>query len=281
MGGCGFHVHRAIRIKDERRVPIRTDLLAPGTPLAFVRLVDLPRLPVVECGGRVSHLRLLPTGITLGLAFQGLGAQETALLTRFMSERVPGFRPDFPWKRRFKDLKEEEREQPQPFDAGPEPEADPPAEEPAAQAFSDTELQELRETVRDGSRLQELKKRGKKILVAMTDELGRTLLLSHLHNDGYRSIFEASSLVQALEVHRKVPLDLLILDQAVGRHGALELLETLRAQGLRSPAVVIHREKDIRLTLAAKAGGVSLLLEHPVDFQGAARAALENLLGLG
>ena len=281
MGGCGFMVHRAIRVRDERRLPIRLDLLLPGTPLALVRLPDLPRLPLVECGGRVSHMRQRPTGISMGLAFESLGAFEMGILGKFMSERVPGFRADFPWKRRFRDLTEAERTDPQPVDTTPEAIPEPVSE--TAEAFSDTEIAELREAIRDDDRLNKLKKRGKKILLVMADELDRTLLMSILHQDGYRSLFEAKSLIQALESHRRMPLDLLVVDQNVGHHSALDVLEALRGQGLskKVPVVVIQRRPEVRLTVAAKAGGVRLLLEHPVDFNGVLKTAMEGMLGIG
>ena len=280
MGGCGFLMQRAIRMRDERRVPIRPDLLAPGAPLALVRLPDLPRLPLVECGGHVSHMRQWPGGVTMGLAFENLGAFETGILGKFMAERVPGFHTDFPWKRRFRDLSEADRQVPQPVGYAADPGLPAPSE--TVEAFSDAELSELREAIQDEDRVNKLRKRGKKILMILPDDLDRTLLMAILHQDGYRCLFEANSLIQALESHRRFPLDLVVVDQCVGRHGALEVIETLRSQGLpkKTPVLVIQRQPDVRLTVAAKAGGVNLVLEHPVDFQGALKAPLEEMLGL-
>lgn len=282
LGGCGFLVHRAIRIQDERRMPVRADLLVPGAPLALVRLTNLPHLPMVECAGRVSHLHQWPGGVTMGLAFESLGAFESGILAKFMAERIPGFRADFPWKRRYRDLTEAERLGPQPPSEPEELELpEPPSE--AAQAFSDLEIAELRDTIRDSNRLNQLRKRGKKVLLVMADELDRTLLLAAFHQDGYRCLFEAPSLVQALEQHRRYALDLVVVDQAVGRHGALEVVEALRAHGLprEVPSVVLLRKPDVRLTVAARAGGVDLLVAHPVDFPAVLRNPLEALLGLG
>jgi len=285
MGGCAFAIQRAVRVKEGRRVSPRPDLLDPDTPLALVRLPDLPRLPLIECAGRVSNLRPGPTGVVLGLAFDGLGAAAQTHLEKLLAERIPGYRPEFPWKRRYKDLAEEELGQPQPPDLPPEPGPEAPdpareAREEAEAALSDAELRDLRETVRAGDRQTLLRKRGKKVLVVMADELDRTLFLSRLHQDGYRCLFEAASLVQALDAHRKLALDLVVVDHDVARHGALEVVETLRAQGLRAPAAVIRRRPDVRLAVAARAGGVGLLMDHPVDFQGQALPGLAHLLGL-
>jgi hypothetical protein len=45
MGGCNCLIQRAIRIQDERRLPITTELLDPGATLALVRLGNLPNIP--------------------------------------------------------------------------------------------------------------------------------------------------------------------------------------------------------------------------------------------
>jgi CheY-like chemotaxis protein len=227
-------------------------------------------------------MRQWPWGVTMGLAFESLGAFEAGILGKFMSERVPGFRSEFPWKRRYRDLTEAERLEPQPPDlAADEPLPEPPCEVEAA--FSDAEIAELREAIHDGDRLNKLRKRGKKVLLVIPDDLDRTLLMTMLHQDGYRCLFEANSLIQALEAHRRVPLDVLVVDQTVARHGALEVIEALRAQGLpkKTPAVVLRRGPDVRLAVAAKAGGVSLLVDHPVDFPAVLKAPLERMLGLG
>jgi CheY-like chemotaxis protein len=116
----------------------------------------------------------------------------------------------------------------------------------------------------------------------MGDELDRTMLMTILHQDGYRCLFEAKSLIQALDHHRRMAVDLLVLDQVVGHMGALQVVEELRNQGLprKTPTVVIQRQPDMRLTVAAKAGAVSLLVERPLDFEGGLKAAMEGLLGL-
>ena len=134
----------------------------------------------------------------------------------------------------------------------------------------------------DKERLKRLKKRGKKILLVMGDELERITLLALLENDGYRSLFEARSLIQALEHHRKVPLDLVVVDQAVGHMGALKILEVLRENGLPKETLVVVMQKSIdhQLTLARKGGKLHLLVERPLDYENSLKPALETMLGL-
>ena len=184
MGGCAFLIHRVIQIQTEKRVAISPGLLTPGTRLSLVRLMDLPHLPTLECGGRVSHMRQWSGGVNMGIAFENIGALETSTLGKLMTERVPGFSVDFPRKRRFRELTVEEREVPQPCEVSSEPVIEDPVEEEPEDAPQ-----------RDGW-VDQLHKRGKKILVLMADELDRTLLMATLHEDGYRCLFEAASLIE-------------------------------------------------------------------------------------
>ena len=86
----------------------------------------------------------------------------------------------------------------------------------------------------------------------------------------------------ALDFHRRLPLDLLVVDQAVGPHSAMQVIEALRGKDLpkTTPVVVIKREPDVRLVIAAKAGGISLLVDRPVDFPGTLQAGLERILAI-
>ena len=106
--------------------------------------------------------------------------------------------------------------------------------------------------------------------------------MAMMHQDGYRSLFEAKSLIEALEHHRRVPLDLLVLDQVVGHLGAMKLVELLREKGLPSngPVIVVQKSVDHQLTLALKGGRVNLLVQRPVDCAGTMKAAMETMLGL-
>ena len=285
VGGCCFLIKRAIRIQGERRLPISEALSTVGTPLALVRLPNLPHLPMVECGGTLCSIRQGVDGVIVGLRFEGLGAFETGILGKFLSERIPGLSFGFPHKRRIRDLTEAELQEPQSAEAPAEPEAPAPeADQPVEQVQPeetgpDTGLQAA---LTDQDRLDKVRKRGKKILLVMGDELDRILIMAMLHQDGYRCLFEAKSLVQALDHQRRVPLDLVMVDQSVGHMHALNLVEVLRDKGLPSSVavVVVKRTVDHKLTLASRGGKVHLLVDRPLDFQDVLKPALERLLGL-
>jgi CheY-like chemotaxis protein len=106
--------------------------------------------------------------------------------------------------------------------------------------------------------------------------------MAMLHQDGYRCLFEAKSLVQALNHHRNIALDLLMVDHTIGHMNAVSFVDVLRDQGLPKsvPVVVMQRKIDHQLALAEKAGTLSYLVDHPVDFPGSLKQPLERLLGL-
>ena len=295
FGGCCFIINRVIQIKDERRMAISDGLLPVGTPLALVRMPNLPQLPMVECGGFLCSIRQASEGVIMGLRFEGMGSFETAILGKFLNERVPGLTVGFPHKRRIRELTESERLVPQPVAAPAVPEE--PAAEAEAPAPAQPEGEEatgvedgraegpdsgLRDAITDKDRLNKLRKRGKKILLLMGDELDRIMVMAMLHQDGYRCLFEARSLVQALDHQRRIPLDLLMVDQKVGHLRALEVVSLLREKGMPATVsvVVMMREVDHALTLAMRAGKVHLLVDRPLDFEGALKPAMERILGL-
>jgi CheY-like chemotaxis protein len=290
MGGCCLRLERVIRIQDEKQVPIATDLLPPGTPMALVRLPNLPDLPLVECGGYLCYLRETDQGVIAGLRFESLGAFETGILGKFLSERLPGFTYGFPHKRRLRDLNPDELQMPQPRQSTDSPEelllgseaAGPDEEDDDDLQMVSDVASEIRDALTDQERRNKLRKRGKRILLVIGDELERMLFMAMLHQDGYRCFFEARSLVQALNHNRKIPLDLLVVDQAIGHLDALNLVDILRDKGLAKevPVVVMRRKQDARLALAAKAGKVNLLVDRPVDFTGTVKLAMEGMLGL-
>jgi CheY-like chemotaxis protein len=290
MGGCCFRAERVIQIQSERRLAIASDMLAAGTSFALVRLTNLPRLPLVECGACLCSMRQSEGAVLLALRFEGLGAFERGILGKFLSERVPGYSVRFPHKRRIRDLAEEELTGPQADNRQDAPEdaslhggkAQEHDEINESQEATDALDPELQEPLTDEARLNKLRKRGKRILIAMGDELERVVFMAMLHQDGYRCLFEAKSLVQALNHHRNIALDLLMVDHTIGHMNAVSFVDVLRDQGLPKsvPVVVMQRKIDHQLALAEKAGTLSYLVDHPVDFPGSLKQPLERLLGL-
>jgi hypothetical protein len=76
IGGILFRVDRAIDLRRDRLMPLRADLLAIGTGLAVVRILDLPRIPELEARGMVRHSDLRGDGLVVGLSFEAMGGLE-------------------------------------------------------------------------------------------------------------------------------------------------------------------------------------------------------------
>jgi CheY-like chemotaxis protein len=273
IGGLLFRVDRAVDLRRDRLMPLRADLLAPGTELAVVRILDLPRVPELQARAMVRHCDLRGEGLVMGLSFEAMGGMEAQLLDRFLAERMPEFGPAFPRKRRRGEVDQIEEEEEHPFEHLVEDrEVDRELDDPA--------LREIRDTIRSPERALLLKKRSRQILLVMQDELIRTALMGHLYTEGYRCLYEARGMVQALDLARKHNLDLLILEQHVGPHSALEILEKLRGAGRVGQArtVVLKEGEDVRLVLAAKAGAVTRVVSRPLDFAGELKPFLDQIL---
>lgn len=292
--GLAFRVDRAMDIARGRRLTPGEDLAGPGHAFGLVRLQDLPHLPTLECGAVLIHLEARERGVVAGLRLEGLGGLERQGLDRLLAHRLPAAPMlGFPRKRRRGVGGEgsEAAEAPEPqeiwAEAGTESEAesDPGMEaapDPASEALSDRALLEIRVAMAQPDRLMALRKRGRKLLVAVPDDLARAALVTLLQVDGYREVLEARSLVQALEGVRHREPDALLIWHRVGPHEGLDLVDKVREHlgGRHIPAVILEEAPEVRHKLALKGGRIEGVLGHPVDYDGILRGLLEKILGL-
>jgi len=276
MGGICLRVERLIDVRKGRRIQARSELFAAISSLAFIRLIDLPLIPNLVCSGTLRHVNARGDGLFLGIQLEGLGPQEIQELTQVMVHKVPGFGAGFPRKRRQNSLAPG-RPEPEP----PEPEVPPPPPE-FEQALEDAEIQDLRGILELPNRLALLRRRSRQVLLVASDELKRAVLSGTLYVDGYRNIHEANCLVQALEQARRHALDVVLVDQQVGPHSALEIIQQLRSAGrLQSAKVIVLKSREeVKLKVAEKAGGIDFSVTQPVDFEGILKPELERLLGI-
>ena len=278
LGGCSFRVDKAMDIARDRRVAPRSDLLVAGTHLPILRLQNLPQTPLIEATGQVRHCGFRGDGLVIGLSFDSMGGLEFQAIERLLSRRLPGFAPGFPHKRRLGQGEDEEEPE---ADALLEPAEGDPNSAAALAELEDVALEANREAVRSPEKLIQLKKRSRGILVVMGDELERAALIGSLVSEGYRAIHEARGLVQALDLSRRNMIQLVILSQQVGPHGALEVVDQLRSNGRASGAsfVILKDAEDVRLHIAAKSGKVALVVPRPLDFAGILHPGIAQLLG--
>jgi CheY-like chemotaxis protein len=217
----------------------------------------------------------------VGLSFEAIGGVELRVVEHLLSRKLRAVVASFPRKPRLGEepLSEEEAE----LEPGLDEEAALTQEEVSPEAaLCDGEIEDLRNTIRSPDRQTLLRKRSRQILIVVGDDLERAALLGNLYGDGYRCVYEARGLVQALERAKKHAVDLFILDQQVGPHTALQILERLRAAGWMTQAkvVVLKEKEDVRLALATKAGGVAMVVPRPLDFHAVLKPGLETLLEL-
>jgi len=270
MGGACVRIDRAMAISGQRRIAVNTDLFPPGAHLDLIRLHDLPHIPLLECTGSARHMERTPAGVVLGLRFESMDSLDTQLLAQSLKQRLtPEQLRGFPLR--------------QPKSRRSALEAQPPAEEPWEDLPEPTEGAPVAVPRPDSqARLLALKKRGKRILVLVLEDMDRAILAGTLQADGFTRVAEAKNFLAAnawLKTHRP---DLLILEHPFGTHTAQQVVEKLRAAGHLQdvPIVMIAAQGDVRATLMAKAAHIDLVVHPPVDYDGLLKGHLMRLLAL-
>src|SRR5688572_17495510 len=105
-----------------------------------------------------------------------------------------------------------------------------------------------------------------RILVADDDPDIRDVLCDRLLAEGY-AVQTAADGAEALGIVRADPPDLLLLDLMMPRVGGLELLDTLRAEGLDVTAVIITAAGTVPRAVEAMRKGAYDFLAKPFDPQ--------------
>ena len=223
LEGLCMRLEKALSIRENRRLAITTGIFRPKQELMVVRLLDLPRAPLVECSGRVTHLEEGPEGVSLGVHLEGLGTLEAQILHQVMAHRIPTFARGFPQKRRRSELDLEAPGRQEPSDETPPQ----PLPDPVEVESIDTD----RATEGAPDRLNRMKKRGRRILLIQIDDLDRAILAGTLLVDGFSQVKEARSFTEALRWVREGAMDLILIEQQLGTMSAQQLLEQLRKLG--------------------------------------------------
>ncbi|MBK8794446.1 MAG: response regulator [Holophaga sp.] len=283
MEGLCIRIDRAITIGNDHKLAINPDLFTVGTALPVVRIQNLPHTPTIECCGVVSHMRISPIGVLLGLRLEGLGGLETQLLHAVMTRRLPSFARGFPVKHRRAAMElgtGAELQAPEETWEIPEELEPTTALDATTQTACDEDLLAARPDTRE--RLLQIKKRGKRILIIIRDDLDRAILAGTLHVDGFRQILEAQNFIEVVKLCRTTPPHLILIEQQVGTANAQEFVSKVKkASGCGSiPVVMITDTLDVRTTLMAKAAGFAHMQRKPVDYDGELKAVLYRLLEL-
>ncbi len=275
MGGALVRMDRAIAVQGQRRLTPSPDLFQPGTRLDFIRIQDLPHVSMLECRGVVCHAERSPIGITLGLRFEGMDPLDLQLLNQVIRKRAPheatGFPIKYPKSRRQAGAEGEPAPTP-PVEAWEDP-PDPKEETPKLQAPPRPDTHD---------RLIQIKKRGKRILVIMLDDLDRAILGATLLVDGFTRVGEVRNYLDAINWLRVNTPDVVIVDHHVGVHSGQQIVEKLRSQGFldQSRIIMLAQAGDVRALIQAKASQMDRVIRYPIDYDGEMRPFLMELLDL-
>lgn len=199
MEGLCMKIERAISIREDRKLPVNSEIFPVGRSLPIVRIQNLPHTPVIECGATVAHISSTPAGVLMGLRLECLGESEQQILEQVMTRRLPSFGRGFPVKRRWSELHIDPLEAARPQEDTEDPDDDGLASEPGHEETV------APDPLAPHQRLLAIRKRGKRILVVVKDEMDRAILSGTLFVDGYTRVLEAGNLLEALQACRKAP----------------------------------------------------------------------------
>lgn len=278
MEGLCLRMERALQVQGGKRIAPSPNLFTVGQRLQIVRILNLPHLPTIECSGEVRSCVSSQDGpIRIGIHLDGLESRDSANLHRFMLRRLPTLGRTFPVKRRRGATEEV-----------PEEDADEGGAELFEDPLSSLMVDEVVEPTLDDTgppsedRLLRLRRRSRRFLLIMPDDLDRSIFAATLQVGGYACFYEARNLVQGLELSKKGQVDMIFLDQQIGPLTGLEVAQRLRKMGRLDgvPICLLMSEPDVRARLSAKAAGVSHVVSLPVDFDGELRELLDRTFGL-
>lgn len=281
LEGACMRIDKAISIQRNHAVSITPELFEPGRSLAIIRVQNLPQTPMIECFGKVTHIESTPIGVLMGLCFEGLGTLETQCLAQVMARRLPSFARGFPvrYRRGRETLESEPESDANETDWNLNENIDA-ANDSAEDASASESFQDAR--VDTHERLLQLRKRGKRVLIILKDDLDRAILSGTLQVDGYRQIAEAGSVVETLRAVRTLKPDLIVMEPHLGEVNAQQLVERLRLKAgcEKVPVVMIADDLDIRTKLMAKAARIDHLQAWPTDYDETMKGVLTRLLAI-
>jgi CheY-like chemotaxis protein len=224
----------------------------------------------------------------IGIRLDGLGSLEQGLITNVLRRRLPTFAKRFPDRIRrragelvgIKDLHS--------ADTPDGMKDDEDWENPEFQVLDDpiaiTNV-EPGITGQTGMKtrynLIAIKKKCRRIVVAILDDLDRSILVETLKIDGYTTIFEARTVVESIRPFKTGFVDLVLVDSTVGAVTGLEFVNRLRGLGfgVGTKFVLLSETPDYDPYLLGFP--FEEIIVKPVDYDGLLKKTLEHALGTG
>lgn len=87
MGGLALRLDRILKLEDGMRIPPSTAVLQPGHAFTRIRVMDIPRLPIFEASGVVSHCTDRGGEIVLGFQFVNVPEEAARQLAEALAFR--------------------------------------------------------------------------------------------------------------------------------------------------------------------------------------------------
>jgi CheY-like chemotaxis protein len=103
-------------------------------------------------------------------------------------------------------------------------------------------------------------------LVVENDPRIRPLVVRLIRSCGFQSVAEAGDGKEALDyLAAHDDIDLILTDMDMPRMGGTELVRRLRAEGVRTPVIMLSAQDDEAVIEQARKAGISAYLSKPVD----------------
>jgi CheY-like chemotaxis protein len=297
-GGFCMKVGRAMNVKTQGPMHLGPNLLSVGEPFMLIKLSKLPKCPLIELAGTVTHVVSEGNGLSVGFAFEKGKEGVLSPVKALVASRASAIPTAVPSKaRRQPEAKgpgEEtielaarppQAKTPEP----PVPETIPTASSPgpsARPAPVDAAVEpppstpESPEPSNRGSALLRVKKRSRGLLLAMPEGPERDELAAFLLQDGYGRVALAATLTEALT--RLNDAQLVLVEGVIELQGLpLASLLHQRLEQETTPVLLAASEVNAELVLGAREAGVAQVLVKPYELDGDFLRMIEGHLGIG
>lgn len=105
---------------------------------------------------------------------------------------------------------------------------------------------------------------GARILFVDDDAFTRRIINEALSNRGFRTRL-ADSAAAALAILRSEPIDIVLTDQQMPGLSGLDLMRTMREEGLNTPVILLTGVSSVEMAVSAVRSGAVHYLTKPVD----------------
>lgn len=244
LGGFAMRVDRVLKLDDGMRIPPAAAPLERGKSFARIRLQDLPKLPMLEVAGLVSHLSDRMGEVILGFQFSRLTDAQLQVIQESLSLRDKLLRKSSPGVRDTESLSSGYRASP----AAPPPSAGGGAEAPRRETASDTSG---RHQLPGSDPLSQMARRCIRLALAVGDAGHAERIQNLLRSQGFHRLERAATLEEAVALWRSAdPPQALVVDMSLAGPSArdplaaLQILERQAESQGDIPLVILAEQVD-------------------------------------